>query len=97
MFLFLIELFLLQTFRKNKDVKYSTTKYLCKAVEGHWTLVEYYARSCLALREQKAKEDEHKSQTLLLAYHMKNCNLSEEEGKISPFTAISRYLISICS
>jgi hypothetical protein len=66
----------------SQDVKYSTTRYLCDASEGHWTLVEYYSRNCLKLKGNTIKEDEYKNQTQLLSNHIRHCNITEEQGEI---------------
>jgi hypothetical protein len=71
----------------SQDVKYSTTRYLCSKVNGHWTLVVYYSKSCLKLKGtygpgiKGTAEDEYKIQTKLLSQHIKQCNLTEEQGK----------------
>ena len=66
---------------ENKDIKYSTSRYVCDATNGHWTLVEYYSRSCLRLKSKSGREEDYKQQTIQLAAHIKHCAITEEQGK----------------
>ena len=69
-------------------MKYSTSRYLCDALTGHWGLACFYARSCLAAKEALIQgsaaitENEYRKETENLVSHVQHCNLPENEGNL---------------